>query len=95
MSLVGGTVTVAGDGSHSGSGLALALFDAIVASPAFATYLGGAAPADKLKVKQAWGELSQALATSLVTYLTSNAVVDLAGVLDSASGALTGTGTLT
>lgn len=85
MALTAGSVTVDGNGNTSGSGLALALYNAKLAADPDAAWFAQYATADqstvrqiRLVMKQRWAAESQGMATAIVAAITTDAVVSVA-----------------
>ena len=84
MSLVAGSVEVASDASYTGSGLAMALMDAHVATAeALAaaqlaasgiTTTAASQASMKLGIRQSLAAMANAYASALVTYIQANAI---------------------
>ena len=90
MSMIPGAVTVADDGSATGSGMALAIFTARVAAFDGGNYLPLASGLhanlpDRVKVLRAFAIDAVAHATGIVSYVQANAVVSLASVVATVS----------
>lgn len=86
MGLTAGTVTVVEDGTRTGSGLSLAIYDSVIATPGMAGFLDNTTidpetglpqvPASaKLSLKRGNAELSQAIASAVIAYFVSNTVL--------------------
>lgn len=72
MAMTAGTVTVADSGSETKSGMAEAIYDALLTIPQDPN-LGGGAPISDVKGKRAQAALANAIAAALVPYITANA----------------------
>ncbi len=72
MALTIGSVTVNADGTHSGSGLTLAIFDGYVLPPA---NFSRCSLATKVEAKTTLAARAQQLATSIVNHLIANGEV--------------------
>lgn len=96
MSLDAGTVTVAADGSFSGSGLSLALMNQRVitldAQWAYSPASQAMYDAHKAEIRRALAQSCIDDATALIGYLTANASVSVPGA---STGSSTLTGTIT
>jgi hypothetical protein len=77
MPLTIGSVTVDGEGGHTGSGLTKRLVDATLATPAMAAMLAtdGLTTAQKIEIIEAQAAYSQAQATAIIEEIQANAVV--------------------
>jgi hypothetical protein len=94
MALNAGSVTVNADGTYSGTGLAKAIMDAYI--PLVLSYYTTAQqPSVKVGVAHFCGDLANTLSSTVITHITTNAVVPAAGIIDSVSGACTGSTTIT
>jgi hypothetical protein len=93
MSLATGSVTIDGSGNATGSGMALAIYNAIVSA------FGASVPATGASLiawKTGQASFAVALATGIVPYLTANAVIGAGTFKDSVNNnATTGNGTFT
>jgi hypothetical protein len=93
MSLVGGSVTVSdSSGSHTGTGLALALYEARIVN--FATLIAAIDVADRQTTYQSVANVAAVDADAIVTYLVANCVVH-PGTFTAGATAVTGAGTIT
>jgi hypothetical protein len=64
MALSAGTVTAVSDGTRTGSGMSLAIFDAIAAMPGY----------DRVASPQT-AQFATAVAAAIISYLTQNSVI--------------------
>ena len=91
MSLATGTVSVDNTGTATGSGMALAIYNSMVAT------CGAQVPATGTALvawKQGQALLAVAIATGVVPYLLANTVIGH-GTFTNGAGSVTGTGTFT
>ena len=72
MAMNGGSVTIADDGTASGAGLALALYNDLLACPSYTTIPSGASGA---AAKRQLAELCGVIGPAVVSHITTNAVV--------------------
>ena len=94
MSIAAGTVSVDASGNVTGSGMSIAIYNAVVAQ-LLSTLPASAGATSIIAWKQGQASLAAAIAAGIVPYLTTNVVIAPGTFTDSALSTITGFGRFT